>query len=65
MVIGTQTLQPGAKWAKKRMRAKRAGRVPGARALAGTANKNYPHQRMYQVNEEVNVWKHAVCVLMR
>ncbi|MCG9564617.1 MULTISPECIES: hypothetical protein [Vibrio] len=33
------------------MRAKRAGRVPGARALAGTANKNYPHQRMYQVYE--------------
>ncbi|CAH7157040.1 hypothetical protein VCHA40O237_350023 [Vibrio chagasii] len=65
MVIGTQTLQPGAKWAKKRMRAKRAGRVPGARALAGTANKNYPHQRMYQANEEVNVWKHVVCVLIR
>ncbi|MEZ8737472.1 MULTISPECIES: hypothetical protein [Vibrio] len=40
MVNGPQTLQPGAKWAKKRMRAKRAGRVPGARALDGTANKN-------------------------
>ncbi|MDE1251567.1 hypothetical protein MCT08_18560 [Vibrio aestuarianus] len=37
--IGTQTQQPGAKWTKKRMREKRAGRVPGARALADTANK--------------------------
>ena len=44
VVIGTQTLQPGVKWAKEKMRSKRAGRGPGARALAGTANKNYPHR---------------------
>ncbi|MGF1916402.1 hypothetical protein L4D17_23135 [Vibrio splendidus] len=47
------------------MRLKRAGRVSGARALAGTANKNYTHRRMYQAHEEVTAWKHVVCVLMR
>ncbi|MFA0399484.1 hypothetical protein AB4523_11695 [Vibrio splendidus] len=65
VVNGTQTLQPGPKWAKEKMRSKRAGRVPGARALAGTANKNYPHRKMYQAHEEVTAWKHVVCVLVR
>ncbi|MFA1570995.1 hypothetical protein A152_0018445 [Vibrio tasmaniensis 1F-187] len=47
------------------MGAKRAGRVPGARALAGTANRNFPQTLRYSLTPDLLAWKHVVCVLMR